>query len=215
MSRGLSPGAAADTGRRCWACGATLAVRAMFCHECGRLQPPNGLAQQSETGLDDAFARLGLARRFDIDPIALDRQYAGFSARLAADRFAARGAEEQAHAARHREALDQARAELADPWRRAVHLLALSGHPVPGAAPPDLSPAASAARAIRAEAARAEEVEPVIDAASARAEDLMAELETAFRAGDLAAAQAAAGEIGRQRGLIAEARLRRAELRGA
>ena len=209
MSKETSLGADADMARRCWACGAELGGRAMFCHECGKLQPPGGSAAE----IDDAFARLGLARRFDIDPIALDRQHAGFSARLATDRFARRGAEEQAYATRHREALDRARAELADPWRRAAHLLALAGHPVAAAAQPDLSPSASAVRGVLASAASPEEVEPVIDAAAARADDLLAELEAAFGVGDLAAAQAVAGELGRQRDLIAEARLRRAELR--
>lgn len=209
MSNGPSLGAEAEITRRCWACGAELGGRAMFCHECGKLQPPGGPGMEN----DDAFARLGLARRFDVDPVALDRQHAGFSARLAAERFAGRGPEEQAHAARHRAALDQARAELADPWRRALHLLALSGHPVPRVALPDLSPAASAARASLAEASRPTEVDPVIDAAQARLDGLFVDLTAAFRGDDLPLAQGLAGEIGRQRGLIAEARLRRAELR--
>ncbi len=209
MSEGTRLGAQADMARRCWACGADLGGRAMFCHECGKLQPP----ELSPVEIDDAFARLGLPRRFGIDPAALERQHAGFSARLAVERFARRGAEEQAHAARHRKVLDQARAELADPFRRAAHLLALTGHPFAAAAHPDLSPAASAVRAILAAAAHPAEVEPVIDAAAARADDLLAELDAAFGAGDLVAAQAVMGELGRQRDLIAEARLRRAELR--
>lgn len=195
MSEGTRLGAQADMARRCWACGADLGGRAMFCHACGKLQPP----ELSPVEIDDAFARLGLPRRFGIDPAALERQHAGFSARLAVECFARRGAEEQAHAARHRKVLDQARAELADPFRRAAHLLALTGHPFAAAAHPDLSPAASAVRAILA--------------AAARADDLLAELDAAFGAGDLVAAQAVMGELGRQRDLIAEARLRRAELR--
>lgn len=211
---GNSPGAEPRQAEpACWSCGEPVAARAMFCHACGRLQPPRIDAK----GGDDAFARLGLPRRFDVDPVAIDRQHAGFSQRLAAERFLDRRVEEQRHAARHRAALDEARAVLADPWQRALHLLALAGEKVPGSAADagvrDLSPAASLARATLAEAARPDEVEPLIDALDERLDDLFADLTAAFRAGDLAEAADLAAEIDRQRSLMAEARLRRSELR--
>ena len=54
MSKETSLGADAAMARRCWACGGELGGRAMFCHECGKLQPPGMMAG----GIDDAFARL-------------------------------------------------------------------------------------------------------------------------------------------------------------
>ena len=194
-----------DHGAACWSCRQTVDARAMFCHACGVVQPPRG---------QDEFQRLGLERRFDIDPIALDRQHGGFRARLAAERFADRGRAEQIHAARHRAALDEARVTLADPWRRALHLLELAGRPLPASAERDLSPAATAAPSRRAEASRAEEVEPMIAAAERRLEPQFDQLAAAFRAQDFERAAIVAGRIAQGRGLAAEARLRRAELDG-
>lgn len=178
----------------------------MFCHACGAVQPPRG---------HDGFQRLGLERRFDIDPIALDRQHAGFRARLATERFADRGRAEQVHAARHRAALDEARAILADPWQRALHLLELAGRSLPVTAERDLSPEAAAARSRLAQASRPEEVEPMIAAIEAQLRPLLDDLAAAFRLQDLDHARDVAGEIARRRGLAAEARLRRAELDGS
>jgi molecular chaperone HscB len=175
----------------------------MFCHVCGALQPPRG---------DDCFARLGLSPRFEVELAALDRQYAGFCARLAAERFAGRSAMEKSHAALHREALDRARAVLADPWRRALHLLGLRGRRSEADSKLDLSPEASGARARMLAATDPAELEPLIGDVSEKLELCYVELEVAFRRDDLDLAQRLVAEVGRLRRMLADARRRRAEL---
>jgi molecular chaperone HscB len=105
----------------CWLCGKNLGRRALFCHACGAVQPPREL---------DPFERLGLERRFDIEPEHLDRQRAGLSRALAPDRFLARGSRQQEYARRQVEALGAAHALLREPLRRARHLLELGGVPL-------------------------------------------------------------------------------------
>lgn len=206
MTKDISAGVdRRDDGALCWSCNQPVDQRAMFCHACGALQPPRG---------ENAFARLGLAHRFDLDPTSLDRQHAGFRARLAPERLAGRRPEERIHAACHRDALDQARGLLADPWQRSLHLLALAGRPLGAQVERDLSPEASAARATLAEAAKPAEIEPVIQEAAERMELLFVELAAAFRGERLDQARDLTEEIGRLRRLITEARLRRAELGG-
>lgn len=111
----------------CWLCGRSVTARALFCHGCGAVLPPRPL---------DPFARLGLERRFDIDPEQLTRQYAGFGRSLDPERFTARGSRQQANARAQADALDDAYEMLRDPVRRARCLLSLMGaDPLP---PPDL-----------------------------------------------------------------------------
>ncbi|MBK4718168.1 molecular chaperone DnaJ [Azospirillum sp. YIM DDC1] len=98
----------------CWLCGHSVAARAMFCHSCGAVQAPRPL---------DHFTRLGLERRFDIEPEALARQHAGFSRAMDPERFAARGARQQANARAQADALGDAYETLRDPVRRARYLL--------------------------------------------------------------------------------------------
>ncbi|ACI99017.1 hypothetical protein [Rhodospirillum centenum] len=105
----------------CWLCGRAVSPRALFCHQCGTIQPPAAL---------DAFARLTLPRRFDLEPAELERQHAGFHRVLDPARFEGRGPREKAMAQAHRDALDDALAELRDPMRRAALLLKLAGVPV-------------------------------------------------------------------------------------
>lgn len=199
-----------QAGPTCWSCAAAIGPRVLFCHACGKLQPPR--SGEEEGG--DAFARLGLPRRFDLDPAAVERQHAGFSVRLDAARFAARGQQEQQHAAAHRAGLDEARDMLSDPWSRALHLLELCGLPLVDRGAGDLSPACAAGRAALAGAALPAEVEPILDAAEDRLQRLFAELTTAFGTGDLDLACDLAREIGQERALIAEAGQRRAALQG-
>lgn len=100
----------------CPRCGAAVAARALFCHHCGALQPP---------GEGDAYARLNLEPRFDIDMQGLERQKAGFLRLVSAERLAGRDAAEQALGAAHRRAIADAYALLRDPVTRARHLLDL------------------------------------------------------------------------------------------
>ena len=102
----------------CWLCGRSVSARALFCHACGAVQAPRDL---------DCFTRLGMERRFDIDLEMLGRQHAGFTRALDPNRFAARGARQQAHARAQVEALAEAFDTLRDPVRRARYLLGLMG----------------------------------------------------------------------------------------
>ena len=63
----------------CWSCRGPVAAAALFCHTCGAVQPPGG---------QNHFARLGLARRFEIDAGDLDKRYFAFQRNLHPDRFA-------------------------------------------------------------------------------------------------------------------------------
>jgi molecular chaperone HscB len=69
----------------------------------------------------DAFERLGLPRRFSVNPVELERHYLERSRETHPD-FAS--GDEDASAA-----LNEAYATLRDPFRRAEHLLALLGGP--------------------------------------------------------------------------------------
>jgi len=115
---GASPGSIAGDLEPCWSCGAPVAPRALFCHACGAIQPPRDL---------DPFARLGMERRFALDPAQLTRQHAGFGRALDPQRFAAKGLREQANAKAQADALQEAFETLRDPVRRAHALLNLLG----------------------------------------------------------------------------------------
>lgn len=100
----------------CWHCGAGVSPRALFCHQCGSIQPPADV---------DPFTRLGLKPSFEIEIAVLERQQAGFSRILDPARFAARGADAAAIAERQRHAIAEAAARLRDPAARARALLDL------------------------------------------------------------------------------------------
>lgn len=85
-----------------------------------RFRPMATGAQQDGESTSDAFGLLGLPRRFDLEPNAIE---AAFLARLGGVHPDLVGEEASMDAA----ALTQAAAVLRDPERRAVHLLALLG----------------------------------------------------------------------------------------
>jgi molecular chaperone HscB len=95
-----------------------VAAVALFCHTCGAVQPPRG---------QDHFARLGLAKGFDIDAAELDRRYFALQRNLHPDRFARRSARERALAESQSATLNQGYETLKDPLRRAGYLLELAG----------------------------------------------------------------------------------------
>ncbi len=113
---GLSAG---GTTQPCWSCKGPVAVRALFCSTCGAVQGP---------GQIDHFARLGLARNFEIDREVLDRQYFGFQRRLHPDRFVMRSPKERALSQQQATAVNEAYEVLRDPLHRADYLLSLLGH---------------------------------------------------------------------------------------
>lgn len=102
----------------CWHCGAGVSPRALFCHQCGSIQPPAAV---------DPFTRLGLKPSFEIEMAVLDRQQAGFARILDPTRFATRGTEAVSIADQQRDAIAQAAARLRDPAARARALLELAG----------------------------------------------------------------------------------------
>ncbi|WP_448189634.1 molecular chaperone DnaJ [Azospirillum sp. sgz301742] len=102
----------------CWLCGGSVSARALFCHGCGAVLPPQEL---------DHFARLNLECRFDIDLEQLGRQHAGLTRALDPARFVSRGARQQAHASAQTEAMAAAYEVLRDPVRRARYLLDMLG----------------------------------------------------------------------------------------
>jgi molecular chaperone HscB len=95
----------------CWLCSKPVSPRALFCHHCGTVQPPQAL---------DPFTRLGLPIRFDIDMAALERQFAGFRRTLDPERFAAKGPREKANAGAQLSAFRHAHDTLRDPIRPAT-----------------------------------------------------------------------------------------------
>ena len=127
---GISGSIAGDL-EPCWLCGRSVAPRAPFCHACGAAQPPRPL---------DPFTRLGVERRFDLDLDQVARQHAGFRRAFDPERFAARGARQQANAKAQADALDEACQTLRDPVRRAHALLALLGGAAGTGAPPGNQP---------------------------------------------------------------------------
>jgi molecular chaperone HscB len=106
----------ANGGCFCWLCQKPVSTRALFCHHCGTIQPARAI---------DHFARLGMERRIDIDMELLDRQYATLTRTLDPQRFLIRGIGERGHAARQRDALNEAYETLREPLKRGRYWLAL------------------------------------------------------------------------------------------
>lgn len=101
----------------CWLCQSAVSTRALFCHQCGTIQPVRPI---------DHFARLGLDRRIDIDVDVLERQYAALSRTLDPQRFLIRGIGERGHAAKQLETLVEAYETLRDPLKRGRYWLSLN-----------------------------------------------------------------------------------------
>lgn len=77
----------------------------------------------------DHFDRLGLPRRFTLDPAALEREYLARSRLLHPDGHQLGSPAEQAASTELSAALNEAYATLKDPFRRAEYLLRLEGGP--------------------------------------------------------------------------------------
>ncbi len=101
----------------CWLCQKPVSTRALFCHNCGTIQPVRDM---------DYYARLGLERRLDVDADILERQYATLSQTLSPERFLIRGMGERGHAAKQLEALKEAYETLREPLRRGRYWLRLN-----------------------------------------------------------------------------------------
>lgn len=189
----------------CWLCGRSVAARALFCHSCGAVQPPRPV---------DHFTRLGLEARFDIELETLSRQHAGFSRALDPERFAARGARQQANARAQADALTEAYETLRDPVRRARYLLDLSGVPAPAGPGPGADEDEEVA-ALTSQLDAAHDV-AAIDRLAAdlgqRVESCIKYLAIAFRNGQTDNAARILARLEQLEALCADARRRRAAL---
>ncbi len=79
--------------------------------------------------MTDAFERLGLPRRFSLDPAALEAAYLNRSRAVHPDFHHGGSGGEQAASEAMTAAVNEAYTTLKDPFRRAEHLLALLGGP--------------------------------------------------------------------------------------
>lgn len=79
--------------------------------------------------MHDAFERLGLPRRFSIDPAALEAAYLDRSRAVHPDFHTQSSGGEQAASEALTAAVNEAYTTLKDPFRRAEHLLGLLGGP--------------------------------------------------------------------------------------
>jgi molecular chaperone HscB len=77
----------------------------------------------------DLFERLGLPRRFSVDPAAVEREYLARSRRTHPDHHAASDAAGQKASLEATAALNEAYVTLTDPFRRAEYLLRLLNGP--------------------------------------------------------------------------------------
>jgi molecular chaperone HscB len=77
----------------------------------------------------DYFERLGLPRRFSVDPAAVEREYLARSRQLHPDFHQTGAAAEQRASLELTAALNEAYVTLRDPFRRADYLLKLLGGP--------------------------------------------------------------------------------------
>ena len=186
----------------CWLCGGSVAPRAMFCHSCGAVQAPRPL---------DHFARLGLERRFDIEPEALARQHAGFSRAMDPERFAARGARQQANARAQADALSEAHDTLRDPVRRARYLLELLNVPAASMSAEEDEEVAALAQRLDA-APDVTAVDRLAHDLGQRVESCIKYLAIAFRNGQTDNAARILARLERLEALAVESRTRRAGL---
>jgi molecular chaperone HscB len=164
----------------CWSCKGPVSSRALFCHTCGIIQPPQAI---------DHFARLGVPVSFDIDPGQLERGYFGFQRIVHPDRFAAKSAREKALSQAQAVAVNDAWEILRDPLSRADYLLALRGAPLPGddktVNDPELLMTALEDRETLEEAKSAAEVDKVLLGAERGYDGAVVGLSRAFGADDL------------------------------
>jgi|SRR6185369_9274784 len=160
----------------CWSCKGPVAGRALFCHTCGAIQPPNTA---------DHFARLNLARSFDIDRAALEKAYFGFQRNVHPDRFASKSPKEKALSQAQAVAVNDAWETLRDPLSRAAYLLQLRDTPLPSddktVNDPELLMAALEDREALDEAKSAAELDKVLARAEHDYDAAMGALSMAFK----------------------------------
>lgn len=201
---GGGPGTVAGDLAPCWLCSHSVSPRALFCHNCGTVQPPRSI---------DPFTRLGLPIRFDLDPAALERQFAGFRRTLAPERFESKGPREKSNARAQLDTFKHAYDTLHDPIRRARFLLDIA-HGAGAGQPPPADPELDGMEAALAGAGDTAELDRVANQARRGMERCIHDLSSAFRADDLEAAARIVHRLERLEALAGAARQRRPGLRG-
>ncbi len=194
----------------CWSCRGPVGGAALFCHTCGAVQPARAV---------DHFARLGLARGFEIDAADLDRRYFAFQRNLHPDRFARRSARERAIAEGQSASLNQAYEILKEPVARAAYLLELAGRPSAAAhaatvEDEELLSEVLENREALMDAEDVEAVDALASRAAAAAVRCLAELARAFAQDDLDAADRLTTRMRYWRKLGEETRAKRRLLEG-
>jgi len=102
----------------CWSCGSENDVDAQFCANCGKLQPYTPT---------DYFAFFGLPRRFQLDTVALEKQFYRLSRKFHPDLYARASADEQRWSLEKSSVLNDAWRTLRDPLARTEYMLGLAG----------------------------------------------------------------------------------------
>lgn len=105
-----------DGGFHCWGCHQPISVVAVFCNNCGVVQPVREM---------DHFRRLGLEKRIDLDCAQLDRNLTQLQRTFASERFIIRGQTERGYAGKHRDAIKDAAETLRDPITRSRYWIDL------------------------------------------------------------------------------------------
>ena len=103
----------------CWSCSAEHPASALFCPQCGKIQP-----SASES---DFFQVFSLERGFHIDLPALEVEFHRLSRKLHPDRFARAAEQERAWSLAGSSLLNDAYRTLKDPLLRTEYLLKLEG----------------------------------------------------------------------------------------
>lgn len=102
----------------CWSCSAAHNANALFCPQCGKIQPP---------AATDYFSAFGLEPKLDLDLPALEQEFHRLSRKLHPDRFARASDREKEWSLADTALVNDAYRTLKDPLRRTQYLLKLNG----------------------------------------------------------------------------------------
>jgi molecular chaperone HscB len=111
------PQSATAAATVCWSCSASLKEGALFCEQCGKIQPPSG----------GYFSVFGLEPRLNLDLGMLEHQFHKLSRKLHPDRFGRASEQEKEWSLASSSLLNDAYRTLKDPISRTRHLLRMHG----------------------------------------------------------------------------------------
>ncbi len=101
----------------CWSCSGTLKEGALFCEQCGKIQPPSG----------GYFSVFGLEPRLNLDLGMLEHQFHKLSRKLHPDRFGRASEQEKEWSLVSSSLLNDAYRTLKEPIARTRYLLRMQG----------------------------------------------------------------------------------------